>query len=159
MKLLIDGGTGALNQIAHIEEDLHNYNYRTGNLSHESMSLEQFTKQLAKNVNNFNAVDENGNTALHIALHRGYIRVANFLHDHGVNINHINNGGNSSLLIAVLEGAKKICRTNRISANFNQYHMLFGRSIEKYNQTNRCRSRRKFGICKWKNCSALRCGK
>lgn len=38
----------------------------------------------------------------------GYTYIADFLHDHGVNVNHINNGGESSLLNNVIEGNLRI---------------------------------------------------
>lgn len=102
VQLLIDGGTNSISQIAKIEEDLHKY--RIGSIPHQGITYDQYVKQLAKNVDNFNAVNGNGNNALHFAVKHGYTNVAQFLSDRGVNVNHINNSGNSSLLINVFEG-------------------------------------------------------
>lgn len=117
VKLLIDGGTNSSNQIAQIETDL--CSYQVANLPSPAMSFDRFKKQLAKNVANFNAVDLHGNTAMHHAFRQGLLCLAYFLYDHGVNINHLNNDGNSSLLIAVLEG---FCSTeeNRNLNSLNQ---------------------------------------
>lgn len=69
VKLLIENGKNAAQQIAQIEKNLHDY--RMGIAVHPGVSSAQYIKRMAKNVDNFNAVDKNGNNALHIAIVKG----------------------------------------------------------------------------------------
>lgn len=58
-----------MNQIAQIDKDL--YDYKMNNIPTEGKTYQQFMRQLVMNVENFNAVDKNGNTALHRAIEQG----------------------------------------------------------------------------------------
>lgn len=69
MKLLIESDTNSMNQIAQIDKDL--YDYKMNNIPTEGKTYQQFMRQLVMNVENFNAVDKNGNTALHRAIEQG----------------------------------------------------------------------------------------
>lgn len=68
VKLLIENGPNSMAQLTQIEELF--YSYGVG-IPVQGKTFAQFRRQLAKNVENFNAVDENGNSALHISLKHG----------------------------------------------------------------------------------------
>lgn len=61
-----------MNQVAQIDEDL--FNYKNMPTPPQSKTFDQFVRQLERNVENFTALDENGNTALHIAVQRGKLK-------------------------------------------------------------------------------------
>lgn len=69
VKLLIESDTNSMNQIAQIDKDL--YDYKMNSIPTEGKTYQQFIRQLVMNVENFNAVDKNGNTALHRAIEQG----------------------------------------------------------------------------------------
>lgn len=69
MKALIENDPNSMSQIAQIDEDLFNYSVKP--TSSDGKTIDQFIRQLVKNVKNFTAVDENGNTAFHIAVEHG----------------------------------------------------------------------------------------
>lgn len=72
MKLLIENNPNSLKQVAQIDEDL--LNYKELSTPPEGRTLEQFLRQLEKNVEDFNAVDEKGNTAFHWAVQNGKLK-------------------------------------------------------------------------------------
>lgn len=69
VKALIENEPNSMNQVARINEDL--YNYKVRPTSTQGKTLDKFTRQLVKNVDNFNAVDKNGDNAVHIAVQHG----------------------------------------------------------------------------------------
>lgn len=90
----------------------------------------------------------------------GYINVAQFLHDHGkVNVNHVNNHGNSSLLIAVQEGKLPLlCIIQTIfNHSFTTLLKMLTRSIGKCKIFAQYGSGFEYGVWQWENCIALCC--
>lgn len=71
VKLLIEeqNQPNAKNQIAQIDKDLHDYKMDV--IEIQGKTYQQFLKRLVSNVESFAAVDENGNTALHLAIEGG----------------------------------------------------------------------------------------
>lgn len=72
MKLLIENNPNSLKQVAQIDEDI--FNYKMEPMPPQGRNFDQFLRQLEKNVDNFDAVDESGNTALHIAVQQGKLK-------------------------------------------------------------------------------------
>lgn len=69
MKSLLENDPNSMSQIAQIDEDL--FNYSVTPTPSQGRTIDQFIRQLVKNVKNFTAVDQNGNTAFHIAVEHG----------------------------------------------------------------------------------------
>lgn len=72
MLLLIADDPNYLKLVAKVDEVL--LNYKVMPTPPEERTLDQFLWQLEKKVENFNAVDENGNNALHYAVHHGKLK-------------------------------------------------------------------------------------
>lgn len=69
VKLLIENGTNGMNLIAQIDKDLNDF--KMGFSPILGKNFYDFTRRLARHVDNFNAVDIDGNTALHLAISQG----------------------------------------------------------------------------------------
>lgn len=72
MLLLIADDPNYLKLVAKVDEVL--LNYKVMPTPPEERTLDQFLWQLEKKVENFNAVDENGNNALHYAVQHGKLK-------------------------------------------------------------------------------------